>query len=88
MIKLRLLVPESFVDDYTKNQWIDLPTSAVKKYAEAQLIVLEVVKEYKKSDEYGRLTPVTTDILKELIMTLEVTFLEKKLDHVIHNFLK
>jgi len=59
-----------------------------KSLAEAQLIVLEVVKEYKKSDEYGRLTPVTTDILKELIMTLEVTFLEKKLDHVIHNFLK
>ena len=34
MIKLRLLVPESFVDDYAKNQWINLPTSAVKKYAE------------------------------------------------------
>lgn len=33
MIKLRLLLSESFSDDYSKNKWIDLPQSAIKKYA-------------------------------------------------------
>lgn len=33
MIKLRSII-ESFADDYQKNGWVDLPDSAVKKYAD------------------------------------------------------
>lgn len=33
MIKLRLLISESFGDDYSKNKWVTLPSNAVKKYA-------------------------------------------------------
>ena len=44
--------------------------------AEAQLIVLEVVKEYKKSNEYGRPIPPTKDEMIELAATLELTFLK------------
>lgn len=47
-----------------------------KSLAEAQLIVLEVVKEYKKSNEYGRPILPTKDEMIELAATLELTFLK------------
>jgi hypothetical protein len=47
-----------------------------KSLAEAQLIVLEVVKEYKKSNEYGRPIPSTNEEMIELASTLEITFLK------------
>lgn len=47
-----------------------------KSLAEAQLIVLEVVKEFKKSNEYGRPIPPTKDEMIELAATLELTFLK------------
>jgi len=43
---------------------------------EAQLIVLEVVKEFKKSNEYGRPIPPTKQEMIELAATLELTFLK------------
>jgi hypothetical protein len=52
-----------------------------KSFQEAQNIVLEVVNDFKKPN-------VTKDDLKELIIVLEMTFLEKKLEHVIYGFLK
>jgi phosphoheptose isomerase len=47
-----------------------------KSLAEAQLIVLEVVKEFKKSNEYGRPIPPTKQEMIELAATLELTFLK------------
>ena len=47
-----------------------------KNLAEAQLIVLEVVKEFKKSNEYGRPIPPTKEEMIELAATLELTFLK------------
>lgn len=47
-----------------------------KNLAEAQLIVLEVVKEFKKSNEYGRPIPPTKSEMIELAATLELTFLK------------
>ena len=47
-----------------------------KNLAEAQLIVLEVVKEFKKSNEYGRPIPPTKQEMIELAATLELTFLK------------
>ena len=47
-----------------------------KTLAEAQLIVLEVVKEFKKSNEYGRPIPPTKSEMIELAATLELTFLK------------
>jgi len=46
-----------------------------KSFQEAQNIVLEVVNDFKKPN-------VTKDDLKELIIVLEMTFLEKKLPEV------
>ena len=47
-----------------------------KNLAEAQLIVLEVVKEFKKSNEYGRPIPPTKQEMIDLAATLELTFLK------------
>lgn len=47
-----------------------------KSLVEAQLIVLEVVKEFKKSDEYGRPIPPTKSKMIDLAATLELTFLK------------
>jgi len=47
-----------------------------KSLYEAQLIVLEVVKEFKKSNEYGRPIPPTKQEIIELAATLELTFLK------------
>lgn len=47
-----------------------------KNLCEAQLIVLEVVKEFKKSNEYGRPIPPTKQEMIELAATLELTFLK------------
>ena len=47
-----------------------------KSLYEAQLIVLEVVKEFKKSNEYGRPIPPTKQEMIELAATLELTFLK------------
>ena len=47
-----------------------------KNLAEAQLIVLEVVKEFKKSNEYGRPIPPTKQEIIDLAATLELTFLK------------
>lgn len=47
-----------------------------KNLAEAQLVVLEVVKEFKKSNEYGRPIPPTKEEMIELAATLELTFLK------------
>ena len=52
-----------------------------KSFQEAQDIVLEVVLDFKKPN-------VTKDDLKELIMTLEVTFLGKSVESAVFNFLK
>ncbi len=52
-----------------------------KSFQEAQNIVLEVVNDFKKPN-------VTKDDLKELIMTLEVTFLGKSVESAVFNFLK
>lgn len=47
-----------------------------KSLVEAQLIVLEVVKEFKKSNEYGRPIQPTTDEMILLAATLDLTFLK------------
>lgn len=47
-----------------------------KNLAEAQLIVLEIVKEFKKSNEYGRPIPPTKQEMIDLAATLELTFLK------------
>ena len=52
-----------------------------KKFEEAQNIVLEVAKDFQTDN-------VTKDTLKEFIMTLEVTFLGKKIENAVFNFLK
>lgn len=52
-----------------------------KSFQEAQDIVLEVVLDFKKPN-------VTKEDLKELIMTLEVTFLGKSVESAVFNFLK
>lgn len=52
-----------------------------KKFEEAQNIVLEVAKDFQTDN-------VTKDTLKEFIMTLEVTFLGKKIESAVFDFLK
>lgn len=52
-----------------------------KTMQQAQEIVLEVAKEFQTDN-------VTKDTLKEFIMTLEVTFLGKKIENAIYDFLK
>jgi hypothetical protein len=52
-----------------------------KKFEEAQNIVLEVAKDFQTDN-------VTKDTLKEFIMTLEVTFLGKKIENAVFDFLK
>jgi hypothetical protein len=52
-----------------------------KTMQQAQEIVLEVAKEFQTDN-------VTKDTLKEFIMTLEVTFLGKKVENAIYDFLK
>ena len=52
-----------------------------KKFEEAQNIVIEVAKDFQTDN-------VTKDTLKEFIMTLEVTFLGKKIENAVFDFLK